>query len=413
VGLVQKIVLVTSGQPSLNPRLVKEADALANAGYEVVVIYQYWNDWGTRLDIELLKTKRWVAHRVGGSPNEQKLIYWYTRIRHKFVNCILKLLGYRNFLVEVAIGRCGFLLIKKAKTIKADLYIGHNLAALSAVVKVAKYHKSKCGFDAEDLHRFETNIDYDIKLKTYIEERYFNHVDYLTTSSPQIAKKYKELFPSLIFDTILNVFPKKLKIHRSVSNQPLKLFWFSQNVGLSRGLQDVIRSLKILEEYDIEFHILGFLGTACKVTLDQLIDSLAFDKPPHINFYEPIPSSEVAEFASQFNIGLATEPGFSTNNHLALSNKLFTYLQAGLAIVATETVAQKEFINENPSIGTSYEIGNVRQLANIFSNYIQNPALLTKNQVQAYQLFETTLNWDKESDKFLSIVNKNLTWKKS
>lgn len=62
----KKIVLVTSGQPSLNPRLVKEADALVEAGYEVTVIYQYWNEWGTDLDKVLLPQKKWKTIRVGG-----------------------------------------------------------------------------------------------------------------------------------------------------------------------------------------------------------------------------------------------------------------------------------------------------------------------------------------------------------
>ena len=33
-----RICLVTPGQPSTNPRLVKEADALCEAGYDVQVV---------------------------------------------------------------------------------------------------------------------------------------------------------------------------------------------------------------------------------------------------------------------------------------------------------------------------------------------------------------------------------------
>lgn len=404
----KKICLVTSGQPSLNPRLVKEADSLVDAGFEVIVIYQYWNDWGTVLDKELLKTKKWQLHQVGGSPTEQKLVYWFSRIQYKIASTFTRRFGFKRTIAEMSIGRCTFLLAKKTKSIKADLYIGHNLAALPAVVAAAKYNKSKCGFDAEDLHRFETTIDYDIKLKAYIEDKYFNKVNYLTTSSPQIVKKYKELFPGLTFRTILNVFPKSKSVPNFNSTQPLKLFWFSQHVGLSRGLQDVIRSLSILDGQPIEFHILGFLSTANSNALNELIKGLNFIHPPKISFYQPIVSSKIVGFATQFDIGLATEPGFSINNHLALSNKLFTYLQAGLAVVATATVAQKDFIQEHPSVGLSYEIGSAEQLANLFLNYIENPSLLTRHQKGAYQLYDSQLNWDKESLKFLNIINNTL-----
>lgn len=406
-----KIVLITSGQPSLNPRLIKEADALTNAGHQVTVIYQYWNEWGTAFDKELLKEKKWGAYQVGGSPMQQRLIYWFSRLRYKLANLAIDLIGFKGVLPEMSIGRCTQMFVKKAKSIKADLYIGHNLAALPAVVKVAKFHRSKCGFDAEDLHRFETNIESEIKLKAYIENKYFDKVDYLTTSSPQIAKKYTELFPTLIFHQILNVFPKTKVTSQASNNRSIKLFWFSQTIGLSRGVQDVIKSLKIIEELAIEFHILGYLNERCKRSLDELVLSLNFTNPPCIKFYQPITASKIPDFASQFDIGMATEPGFSINNHLALSNKLFTYLQAGLAIVATETIAQRKFICEHSYVGVSYEIGNVQQLANILLNYVQNSTLLERHRAGSRSLFETTLNWNREALKFLSIVDNVLNQK--
>src|SRR5205823_4048733 len=44
-----------------------------------------------------------------------------------------------------------------------------------------------------------------------------------------------------------------------------------------------------------------------------------------------------------YDVGLAVEPGFSVNNRLALSNKAFTYVLAGLAVILTDTPGQREF----------------------------------------------------------------------
>ncbi|RYY08097.1 MAG: hypothetical protein EOP43_01165, partial [Sphingobacteriaceae bacterium] len=129
-----KIVLITSGQPSLNPRLVKEADTLVSAGFDVTVIYQYWNSWGTKLDEQLLPAKKWKAIRVGGSPQYKKLIYWRSRLQHKVAKVLVKRFGFKFYLAEKAIGRCTFLLLKKALQHPADLYIAHNLAALPVAV---------------------------------------------------------------------------------------------------------------------------------------------------------------------------------------------------------------------------------------------------------------------------------------
>lgn len=407
------IILITSGQPSLNPRLVKEADALSEAGFEVTVIYQYWNHWATQLDDKLLPQKKWKTIRVGGDPFTEKKLYWKTRIGLKIGRKLVEFFGFKNNLAELAIGRCTFQLVKKAKQIKADLYISHNLAALPAAVLAAKYNQAKCGFDAEDFHRYEMSdddTDRDVRLKKYIEDKYFPAVNYLTTSSPEITKKYKSIYPSLAFTTILNVFPKnklKLATRRNESGS-LKLFWFSQNVGLSRGLQDVIGALKILENEHIEFHILGFLSSSVKTELDQVIQNLEFTNPTKITFHEPIESTELPVFASNFDIGLATEPGFSINNDIALSNKIFTYSQAGLAIIASDTKAQKRFIAEHPSIGIVYEKKKPTSLAQHIKNYIDDKEMLVSHQEKSAFYADKKLNWEVEKEKFLTLITKTL-----
>src|ERR1700733_15027745 len=79
----KQIVLITSGQPSLNPRLVKEADHLSDAGFDVTVLHAYWNEWGTRYDKELLEQKKWKAICVGGDPQHKKLTWFLSRLIFK------------------------------------------------------------------------------------------------------------------------------------------------------------------------------------------------------------------------------------------------------------------------------------------------------------------------------------------
>ena len=54
-----RVCLVTTGQPACNPRLVKEADALAEAGFDVHVVAAYSADWATDADRDLVKSRRW------------------------------------------------------------------------------------------------------------------------------------------------------------------------------------------------------------------------------------------------------------------------------------------------------------------------------------------------------------------
>jgi len=409
----KKVVLITSGQPSLNPRLVKEADALTGSGFQVTVIYQYWNVWGTKTDQLWLSSKKWSAIRIGGSPKQHKVVYWLSRFQHKTVKKLFKYFGFKHQLAERAAGRCTFLMLKEALRHPADLYIAHNLAALPIAVLAAKKHKAKCGFDAEDFHRNEVSDDpnhSDVRLKTYLEEKYIPQTDYLTASSLAITQLYQKLFPSKKIVTVLNAFPieKEVQLPIVQLNQPLKLFWFSQTIGLNRGLQDVFSALKFLEDELIELHLLGFLDEQTSVKLNELIAGLQFQKKPFIFFHPPVNPDQLSIFAAKFDIGLALEPGFSINNNAALSNKIFTYLQAGLAVVATDTLAQKQFMAENPQLGFCYEKGNAQQLSEILKHLLNAPELLLKTKQEAYISARSNLNWETESLKFLKVVEETL-----
>lgn len=406
---MKKILLISSGQPSLNPRLVKEADALTDAGYEVVVIYQYWNNWGTNLDIELLKTKRWRAYRVGGSPNEQKLIYWYTRFRHKLASYLLQLLGPKDYLIEAAIGRCCFLLAKKAQSIKADLYIGHNLAALPAVVKAAKQNSGKCGFDAEDFHRYEESNDENdpkVKLKISIEDRYISRLDYLNSASPLIDQAYRSLYPLTRGISILNVFGQQTSdIEVNRENVVLKLFWFSQTIGTNRGLEQVIEAMALCKQYAIELHLLGAHKADVKDYFNGIAHQYGLEKEV-IFYYPPVPEKEIFTFARQFDIGLATETGLPKNRDICLTNKIFTYVKAGLATIASNTTAQRQLMGSFPNMGSVFE--NTASLVGLLENYSANKECLKAQQMQAFFYADSELNWEREQKKFLAIIRQTI-----
>jgi glycosyltransferase involved in cell wall biosynthesis len=406
---MNKIVLISSGQPSLNPRLVKEADTLADAGYKVIVLYAYWNDWGTELDRALIPSKKWEAICVGGDPHQKKLTYFFSRLIHKLAKTINQKTSGK-ILVDLAIGRSGYFLIRAAKRYKADLYIGHNPGALAATVKAAKANKKLCGFDAEDFHRNEVsdnNTDPDVILKTRLEERYIPQVDYLSASSPLIAATYKKLFPNKEPTVILNVFPSGSQISLPVyqPESPVKLFWFSQTIGPARGLEETINALDLLKEYPFELHLLGYIP---KKKETSFADSFIKTSRANIFFHDPIPPDQIIAFASQFDIGLAVETGKPLNRDLCLTNKIFTYLQAGLAVVASDTSAQKDLLNQYPGTGKIYQKGNHQSLADALVYYHQRRKELFEARKAALTIAQEQLNWENESRKFLNLVDQTL-----
>jgi glycosyltransferase involved in cell wall biosynthesis len=404
----KKVVIVTSGQPSLNPRVVKEADALTEAGYLVTVLYAYWNDWGTQHDEQLFAEKKWRAIRIGGDPKQKPLSYFFSRLIYKTDTLLLRATGCYSCFAELAVARSNYFLIKEAKKHQADLYIAHNLGALPAAVKAAKLNKSRCGFDAEDFHRQEVTDDinsHPYKISKYIEDEYLPLTDYITASSPLIAERYTSLYKSEV-TAMLNVFPKTtIPAIIYNENKSLKLFWFSQTIGPNRGLEMIIEAMK-LTVGNIELHLLGQVSESYKQNLlhvDKAID-VTYN---HIYFYEPVKAEAIFRLASRFDIGLASEVASTClNRDISLTNKIFTYLQSGLALTASNTTAQSEFLNQYPQTGRIYK--NAKELSLILNEYDKNRELLFQTKKESFKVGQTQLNWENEGRKFLSVVEKVL-----
>jgi len=232
-----RIVIITSGQPSANPRVVKEATALAQHGYNVTVVYAPLSPWADEYDRRLFGETPQINWISGAdSPKVNNKHYKLVRGRRKLKERLYKL--SRFFVAEPveAFTLYAQELKKTASTIPAALYIGHNLGSLPAVLHAGRRWKARIAFDAEDFHRGEEPVNswhYNIAKK--IEDQYFPHLNYLTTASPLISARYLELYPSLSPVTVNNVFSKKyLQPVLNNKKNELKLFWFSQTVGANR-----------------------------------------------------------------------------------------------------------------------------------------------------------------------------------
>ena len=389
------IILISPFPPVQNPRLLKEYQALKANGFKVKVWYAERDKWAANYNDKKNPDFKLIGGRYGS------VFYYFTRLIHKILKNILpKSLGLNRVL---------WLLYLKVLTQKADLYIAHNSAALPIAVKAAQWHKTKCGFDAEDFHRQETTdnqTSQHYKTVKYLEDKYFPKLNYLTAASPLIAKWYKELYPSLNPIVINNVFSSKyIVLNNSLSNdQTLNLFWFSQTIGKNRGIEDAIVAIGILKNINIQLNLLGLINPSEKVYFKICAHQYGLELNQLI-FLEPVQPDNIFIIASKFDVGLALEINIPFNRDICLTNKLFTYLTAGLAIAASETSAQKQFMHTHPSVGKSYKIGDTDGLAKIIDFYFHNREILMQFKKAALNLARNELNWEIESEKFLHTIN--------
>ena len=400
---LKRIVLVTTKQPSSNPRLVKEAVSLQNAGYDVTVIYNFWSLWADEADKEIIQANSSIHwQRVHGHPVKSKQYYWYTRLRHKLYKILALKFAGNIFFNERAESQFYQELLSATKKVKAALYIAHNLGALPVAAKAAKINLSKYAFDAEDYHRsMDADASEQLLTVSLLEDRYLPGSTYITAASPLIARVYKQDYPAISFAVINNYFSRQLQpVFKTIPLTPLRLFWFSQTTGLKRGLQDAVMAMNKVNDFEIECTIVGDASESVKEVLNGLLTN-----PKHrLDFKQPCGEKELIEMSSTHHVGLALEPGFSLNNNIALSNKLFTYLLAGNAVILSATDAQEIFYKEYPGTGWLYRSGDTNAFAAILKQCYTDAALLEIIRKNAWQLADTKLNWENESVKLLGLV---------
>ena len=408
--MTRAICLISSGQPSANPRLVKEATSLFEAGYDVIVIYCPISPWADPHDLNLFARYpqiRWIT--VGSHPQKNRIRNRFARLRRKFYECVFKYFGYNFLAAERSLVLFSQELKQEACNTKADLYIGHNLGSLPAVVTAARKYKAKAIFDFEDYHRGEHLPDtIQTKIVKAVEEKYVPYLSYATTAAPLISDAYKEHFPALTIYTINNCFSLEYSPHKlpKLPENPLKLFWFSQYVGRNRGLEQVIEAIGKTGKKEIQLTLLGNCSDEMKEYFLNEAEKYGLIST-QLEFIPPVAEKDIVIKAAQHHIGLACEPGRDVNNSIALSNKIFMYLLAGNAIIFSSTKAQELFFQQNKSIGSLFRNNNINELSTILSYYFSNPEHLEKHRKAAFEMGKS-YNWDKEKEQFLTLLKHHL-----
>jgi len=405
---MSSILLITTGQPSTNPRAVKEATTLDAAGYEVMFIYNFWTEWGLPFDEKIIKENPnicWIM--AGADPVNNWVAYNLSRIKHKYFRWLNKLFPKNITLAQQATIRGFSDLAKTVSKIKASLYVAHNLGALPVAAIASKRNNSKYAFDAEDYHRGQVakgTAEYTGTV--LLEDKYLPGAFYITAASPLIAEQYINHYHKPV-TVINNVFSTKyLAKEIKVPTKPIKLFWFSQTIGKGRGLEDIILALIEMLSGEFSITLIGRHDDSIKKYFMDLGKN--GDQQVVIDFLQPVSAEEIFEIAAQHDIGLALEQPGEMNRDLCLTNKIFTYLLAGNAIIFSETKAQRKFYEENSEIGTIYNQGDISGLIKILQNYHGNPKILFRQKEHSYVTANELYNWDIEMNTFKNLIEESL-----
>lgn len=413
----RSVCLITSGNIASNPRLVKEATALKDAGFSVALVAadiipslaQYDDGIARKLGLSVVKVA-W----------QQPLPFMlFRRFRRIFARLLCR---YWSGLVSMsalaaAHHALGPALISAASKVKADLYLAHNLAALPAAAAAAEKHNGKLGFDAEDYHCGELaappDNELELSIRRRIESKLLPKCSHFTAASPQIAAAYREDY-AVTMTPILNVFSlidssSEAVDPKSWSGEAPALYWFSQTIGASRGLEQIIDAMSRMQT---KAH-LALRGNSAGGYVDHLRRYAAAaggnDLARRISVVPIAAPDQMVKLAATADLGLALEPGHTRNNNLALSNKAFTYLLAGVPVLLSRTTAQAELAGKLGAAALLVDVNDSASTASVVDAYFADRQRQITARAAAWSAGRTRYNWDVEKASFLASVEAALT----
>lgn len=405
-----KICIVTTRHISYNPRVLKEADALHRRGYDVTVVTVNNNLAQHRFDAELMQGRKWKLETVNfrKEVKAEKKYWGFLSLQQKFFLSLSKF-SFRFGTAERAALKGYSALARLAAKQKADVYIAHHAEALGAAAAAAKTAGVSFAFDAEDFHTGMNEGENDGReeaMLTYLEAKYLPHCAYITAASKGIGEAYEKKYRLKKTTTVLNVFPTET-VRRSETNFPVRFYWYSQVIGPNRSLETLLEAASAIDA-PFELHLRGaYHSEGYKQQLQRLVNEKGLAGKVFV--HAPILAEQIISDAANFDVGLALETDVSVNRNICVTNKIFSYLMAGLAIVGTDTYGQKDIFENFPGAVRICPQNSAAGLAEAMRYLIQHPDKLSAAKNEARRAAEERFNWDTESQKLFQLMEKVMT----
>ncbi len=229
---------------------------------------------------------------------------------------------------------------------KPDLIHANEAISLPIAIEAARRTGAKVLFDAHEYspdHRANA-LWWRVlaqPLYTYIIKHYAPRADAMITVEAHIARRYEQEF-GLSVGVILNAPPYQAFPFRPVHPDRIRLIHHGTAIP-ERRMEVMIETLARLDErFTLDFMLLpdgsGYL--------DQLKALAQRRAPGRVHFRPPVAPMEIARTIHDYDMGLFLLPPVNFSYTMALPNKFFEFIMAGLAVAIGPSPAMAAIIRQ-------------------------------------------------------------------
>jgi len=400
---MKKICIVSDLHLSSNPRVWKEANTLAAAGYAVTILTMWTSAVKRESDKTFLHHPA-IQYKAGLNLIPGEIAAWrrlYYRLRGRLEREVQRIFKTNS---PWALGYAPGRMANRALHERADLYIAHTEYGIIIGNRLLDKGR-RVAFDIEDWYSRDYLVpSRPVKLLEAAERKALTHGVYVTCPSHSMSAAMQATYTGTrAAEVIYNGFPLA---ESAVAPPPgsaaapgaPSLIWFSQTIGPGRGLETLLEALK-LTRTPLEIHLVG----ECVAGYDTELEA-AFPKGHRLAIHPAVKHSELPGVIARHRIGLAIEKRQPESRNKTITNKILQYLQAGIQVLATATDGQHEVAAQFPGV---VQIVNPDDPATWAAGL---EALLRSgpDRESARCTFEKKFSWEAQEAKLLELVEKAL-----
>jgi hypothetical protein len=134
--------------------------------------------------------------------------------------------------------------------------------------------------------------------------------------------------------------------------------------------------------------------------------------PPHVRdrlfIHDTVPNDALLSRIAEHDIGLALETSERASRQLSITNKLFQYMQGGLAMIATDTIGQVEVFSSQPDIGLMVPNKDVTALQTALVTLLEDNDRLLRAKRASLEAARQTYCWERQSGTVVSCARRAL-----
>jgi glycosyltransferase involved in cell wall biosynthesis len=392
-----RVLIISPCEICFCPRLLKAADFFHSRGADITV-YNAMVGLGQPGVYESVKaTRKWkiVENDLTKKRARSRMRWLYSSLRSRMAEQLFKRGVRPSGWFPHSLNKGYVLFPSPLRREKFDFILIHLVDSLPFAVRLKERTGARLIYDCQEYFRgqYETEAPVKKKWVDFAEDHYAGASDIvLATTNVMLNRLRQDYHGPKLFLRVRNTPARGKPVVRPADDAVLKLVWHGFDI-----VPKNVRGVHILLEAvarcttPVELFLQGGISDSNREILNTMLEEKGISGKVFV--LKPAHPDRIVESLEGYDIGVAGELASQDNQRLTSSNKLFEYINAGLAVIVPDLPGLAETIHEY-GVGELYRQGDSGDLAERIDRLNRDRNVLKTLKQASVSAASTELFWE-------------------